>query len=113
MASPDLVVSYHKLDTKFFTGSVQHTTFRPDAGQGRRRLKVVEKWYRDRELGRGGFGTVFLERPGKGECRAVKGIAKDKNSTVKIDYRRELMAMAIFAKVRDVGVSTGRTADCP
>ena len=56
---------------------------------------------------------MFLERSGKGECRAVKEITKDKNSTVKIDYRRELMAMAIFAKVRDVGISTGRTADCP
>ena len=71
MACPDLVIGYHRLDTKFFTG---HS----DASQGRRRLKVVEKWYRDRELGRGGFGTVFLERSGKGECRAVKVIAKDR-----------------------------------
>ena len=81
MACPDLVIGYHRLDTKFFTGHVQHTTFHSDASQGRRRVKVVRKWYRDRELGRGSYGTVFLERPEGGECRAVKEIAKDRNST--------------------------------
>ena len=65
-------------------------------------MAVETDWYRDRELGRGGFGTVFLERSGTGECRAVKDIAKDRNSRVVIDYRRELMAMARLAKVRDM-----------
>ena len=61
---------------------------------------VARNWNRGRELGRGAFGTVFLERSEKGECRAVKVIANDKDS--RIDYRRELMAMAILAKVRDM-----------
>ena len=99
MTSPDLVIGYHKLDTKFFTSHVQHTMFHSDAPEGRRRVKQVEYWYRAREIGRGGFGTVFLERSQKGEYRAVKQIAKDKNSTIKIDHRRELMAMAILTKV--------------
>ena len=111
MASPDLVIDYHKLDTKFLADHVQHTTFRSDASQGRRRVKVVKKWYRDRELGRGSFGTVFLERSEKGEYRAVKEIAKDKNSTIKIDYKRELTAMAILTKVRDIDAP--RTVDSP
>ena len=111
MASLDLAVDYHKLDTKFFADHVQHTTFRSDASQGKRRVKVVKKWYRDRELGRGSFGTVFLERSEKGEYRAVKEIAKDKNSTIKIDYKRELTAMAILTKVRDIDAP--RTVDCP
>ena len=111
MASPDIVIGYHKLDTEFFTGHVQHTMLRSDAAQGRRRVKVVKKWYRDRELGRGSFGTVFLERSERGEYRAVKEIARDRNSTVRIDYRRELMAMAILAKVR--GVEVLRTVDYP
>ena len=107
MASLDLAVDYHKLDTKFFADHVQHTTFRSDASQGRRRVKVVKKWYRDRELGRGSFGTVFLERSEKersekGEYRAVKEIAKDKNSRIMIDYKRELTAMAMLTKVRDM-----------
>ena len=116
MASPDLVIDYHKLDTKFFADHVQHTTFRSDASQGRRRVKVVKKWYRDRELGRGSFGTVFLERSEKersekGEYRAVKEIAKDKNSRIMIDYKRELTAMAILTKVRDIDAP--RTVDSP
>ena len=102
MASPDLVIGYHKLNTEFFSDHVRHTTFHSDASRGRRRVAVVKSWRRGRELGRGQFGTVFLETSKEGECRAVKEIAKDKHS--KIDYKRELMAMAILAepKVRDM-----------
>ena len=57
---------------------------------------------RNRELGRGSFGTVFLEKSERGDSRAVKEIAKDKNSATRIDYKRELMAMAILAKVGNV-----------
>ena len=45
--------------------------------------------------------ALFLEESEKGEHRAVKDIAKDKNSRVTIDYRRELRAMAALARVRD------------
>ena len=100
MASSEIVIGYHKLDTTFYTNHVQHITLRSDASQGKRRVKEVNSWYRDREIGRGSFGTVFLERSQKGEYRAVKVIAKDMNSTRRIDSRRELMAMAILAKVR-------------
>ena len=58
-------------------------------------------WHRDRELGRGSFGTVFLERSDDAECRAVKDIAKRKNSRVAIDYRKEL-GIDILAEVRDM-----------
>lgn len=108
MTSTDLVVGYHKLDTEFFSGHVQHTTFRSDVLGGRRRVRVVKKWYRDREIGRGSFGTVFLERSEEGENRAVKDIAKNKN--INIDYKRELIAMAILLKVRDLVGS--RILDC-
>ena len=96
MASQDIVIGYHKLDTKFFGGHVEHTTFHSDASRGKRQVKAVKAWYRGRELGRGSFGTVFLERSERGEHRAVKEIAKEKN---RIDYKRELMAMAMLAKV--------------
>ena len=99
MTSLDLVIDYHKLETKFFSGYVQHTTFHSDAARGRRRVKVVKTWYRDQELGRGRFGAVFLEKSEKGEQRAVKEIEKDDS---RIDYRRELVAMTILAKVRDM-----------
>ena len=101
MTSPELVIGYHKLNTRFFSSHVQHTTFHSDVSQGKRQVKVVRNWFRGRELGRGGSGTVFLETSERGERRAVKDIAKDKNSRIKINYRRELMAMAVLAKVRD------------
>ena len=101
MASLDLEIGYHKLDTEFFSGHVRHTTFHSDTSQGRRRAPVVKDWYRDREIGRGSFGTVFLERSEGGESRAVKDIAKNKNSRVAIDYRKEL-EIEILAKVRDM-----------
>ena len=81
---------------------MQHTTFYSDASRGERLAKVVKTWHRGRELGRGSSGTVFLERSEKGEPRAVKDIAKDKNSKIKINYQRELMAMAVLARVRDM-----------
>ena len=62
-------------------------------------MAVETDWYRGRELGRGSFGTVFLEKSENGEYRAVKDIAKDKNSRIVIDYKRELMAMARLGKV--------------
>lgn len=101
MASLDLAISFHKLDTEFFTDHVQHRTFRSDASRGRRRVAVVENWYRDQELGRGSSGTVFLESTKQGRYRAVKEIAKDKIGPI-VDYKRELSAMAILAKVRDM-----------
>ena len=99
MTSLDLVIDYRKLETKFFNGYVQHTTFHSDASQGRRRVKVVKTWYRHQKLGIGRFGAVFLEKSEKGERRAVKEVSKDDS---RIDYKRELVAMTILAKVRDI-----------
>lgn len=99
MASSELVIRYHNLETEFFGSYVRHTTYHSNAARGERRVKVVKTWHRGWELGRGCSGTVFLERSEEGELRAVKDIAKDMNTRIKIDYRRELMAMAVLAKV--------------
>lgn len=104
MASLNLVIDNHKLETEFFNGHVRHTIFHWDIFSGRRGVEAVETWYRGRELVRGTFGTVFLERSERGEYRAVKEIVKERNSPIVIDYRRELIAMAILAdsNVRDM-----------
>ena len=94
MASLEPAVDRHKLTTKFFDGYVQHTIVRSD----RRR---AQNWYRRQELGRGSFGTVFLEESREREFRAVKVLAKTQ-SRITIDHTRELKAMAVLAKVRDM-----------
>ena len=59
-------------------------------------MGVVTTWHRDHELGRGGSGTVFLERSEAGDLWAVKDIMKDRHSRIKDNYERELMALAIL-----------------
>ena len=55
-------------------------------------------WVREKELGRGSFGVVWLEKGGDGERRALKVIEK-KYLPVEFDYKRELLAMAKLSKV--------------
>lgn len=64
-----------------------------------------KKWFRERELGSGGFGTVWLEvnRESGGEParRALKEVRKSPMRKWGIDYKRELLAMAKLNKVGD------------
>ena len=91
----DLVLWY-KLETEFFRDHVRHTKY---AGKAiNRNEKVTEDWRNCEELGRGGFGIVHKQiQKTTGHYRAVKAI--DKRLPAKIDYSRELLVMAILAKV--------------
>lgn len=64
---------------------------------GKRKVLQEEVWQRQRELGRGAFGAVYLERCVQGEktgnVRAVKKIQKVTES----NYDRELEAIALFS----------------
>ena len=92
----DLVVSY-KLETEFFKDRIRHTRYIAKAKS--RNEKVKEDWSNCGELGRGGFGVVHKQtQEATGRCRAVKTI--DKRMHSKIHYSRELLVMAILAKVR-------------
>ena len=63
-----------------------------------RNEKVEEDWRNCEELGKGGFGVVHRQiRRVTGHYRAVKTI--DKRLPAKLDYSRELLVMAILAKV--------------
>lgn len=59
---------------------------------------VETRWKRQKEVGVGGFGTVWLEKNEGGELRAVKCLP---TRIFRIDFLREVDAMA---ELRDVGV---------
>lgn len=74
MASKTSKVDQYKLDAELRNDTVVHTT-RMVAGK---RIAVPRMaWKRERKLGEGGFGVVWLEKEeGSGELRAVKVLSK-------------------------------------
>jgi hypothetical protein len=93
-----------KLETTIVDGTTIHTHNMSDSGAGRRRINVEEKWERQRKLGNGTYGTVWLEicvlGPKKGQLRAVKEISKEVTTAEPIDYGRELEAIAKFSHAK-------------
>jgi len=94
-AQSDLV-EWYKLETEFFQDHVRHTRY---VEKGRNMYKKVnEDWSNCGELGKGGFGVVIKQVRGTtAHFRAVKTI--DKKLSRGLDYSRELLIMAILAKV--------------
>ena len=91
----DMIVWY-ELETEFFQDHVRHTKYLGKAKN--RNEKVKEDWSNCGELGRGGFGVVHKQiEKTTGHYRAVKMI--EKRPSIMLDYSRELLVMAILAKV--------------
>jgi hypothetical protein len=73
-------------------------------GTGRRSKSHREIWDRERTLGGGGYGTVYLERrqPGSGDdsplLRAVKELQMHGRPRDGLNYIRELEALAKFSQ---------------
>lgn len=82
----DQIVNDFKLDATIHENYTVHQT-------GHKR----ERWYRERKLGEGGFGVVWLEREAAtNSCRAVKIVP----SSYGPDFRRELLALEKFSRPR-------------
>ena len=87
------LVRISKLETQFLSDPqyIQHTVHIS------RTVRKTEKWKRERVLGRGGSGIIWLDRcvqgDSKGEVRAVKKIQKLEDG----NYSRELEAIALFS----------------
>jgi hypothetical protein len=68
-------------------------------------VKIKKKWCRDKKIGVGAFGRVWLEVVREGEHiiseRAVKELRKDHLQEAGIDFGRELLALAKLSKVQD------------
>ncbi|KAI1766704.1 kinase-like domain-containing protein [Hypoxylon sp. FL1150] len=97
---PDIVRD-SKLETKIFSSHTQHIYYRPGPSARDRRLRKEERWVRDRFLGQGAYGTVYLERCEHGDnnnkLRAVKEIRKFIIPGEELDYARELEAISKFS----------------
>jgi len=91
------LVEWYKLETEFFQGYVTNTRY---VEKGKNRYKRVEEdWRNCEELGIGGFGAVYKQVQGAtGRNRAIKAIDK-RRLPANFDYSRELLVMAILAKV--------------
>jgi len=90
-------VEWYKLETEFFQDRVRHTSY---VEKWKNRYKrVKEDWRNCEELGTGGFGVVYKQVRGTtGRYRAVKAINK-RRLPPNFDCSRELLVMAILAKV--------------
>ncbi|MCJ1455460.1 hypothetical protein MMC28_005815 [Mycoblastus sanguinarius] len=94
MASQDLI-DHYKLKVNFHADHTRHISYS-------RKRKAERQWYRVKSLGRGGYGTVWLERERETSSeRAVKEVPKRTNTGPRIDYARELLAMAKFSRFQD------------
>jgi hypothetical protein len=101
----------YKLDTTWHhdPSHVVHISFERDRRHRGRKVRVENKWYRQRELGVGSCGVVHLETTEDGRERAVKSIRRSLAERLKIDYRRELAAISTFSKAKvDHSFSTCR-----
>jgi hypothetical protein len=96
----DLVLD-SRLDTRFHERYVYHVYHESDVAKGQRAVQRREFWQRQRLLGSGGFGSVWLEQCVKGEqqgsMRAVKEIQRPRNQ---FECNRELEAIAKFSHAR-------------
>jgi hypothetical protein len=106
------LISDSKLETYFLPDCSVETVHKfqeSDPISGQRLVTRSEHWQRQRKIGGGGFGSVWLEkltkggRPGAiaqdGAVRAVKQIDIDSRHE-SIDYNRELEATVKFSHSR-------------
>ncbi|KAM5348861.1 hypothetical protein ACJ41O_008684 [Fusarium nematophilum] len=95
---PDIVHD-SKIETQAVGDGFEHVFHEVGTSARERRFRRVERWTRDRVLGRGAFGVVHLERheyDGREVVRAVKEINKTVGGQ-KMDYVRELEAVMKFS----------------
>ncbi|PGH20122.1 serine/threonine protein kinase [Polytolypa hystricis UAMH7299] len=93
---------------KFDHYKINETQYRSDAARGIYRLPIERRWKKDCLIGRGAFAEVWLEKDllENSSLRATKIIKKQLLESNKVDYKRELSALAEFSqrKYREAAV---------
>ena len=102
LSTGDDVLDFWQLQAHFETieGATytEHRRLFSDSSRQIRNQLEIKRWRRERELGRGGFGTVYLEQETEGQLRAVK-IVQKRSEKKAIEYLREVLAMANLSRV--------------
>ena len=97
------LIEHFRLNAQICVDHTLHIEYVSDPARGTRKTKVVKRWDRERHLGHGAFGDVWLEVRKEHDQvtaeRAVKIIQKRRMVSVKIDYKRELLALAKLSRV--------------
>ena len=83
-------------------GHVLHYEYTASAKSDPRSTRIVKRWRRQELLGSGSFGDVWLEvlQDQPDVKRAVKVIQKRRMKNAKIDYTKELKALAEFSRAK-------------
>lgn len=97
----DETVDLFRLPTIFHANHVEHHITFSDRRRNIRRGKKLKRWKTTREIGRGGFGIVYLQEEEKSQkLRAVKQLLRPASQENSLSPLRELTAMATLSKVR-------------
>lgn len=89
-----------KIETQVLESGLQHTFYETGRSARERHVPREERWVRQALVGRGAYGTVYLEKCESGDItklRAVKEIKKWVVPGEELDYMRELEAVAKFS----------------
>ncbi|KAI1861560.1 hypothetical protein JX265_009527 [Neoarthrinium moseri] len=89
-----------KIETEFLDSCIQHVFYETGPSARERRVRKEERWVRREFIGRGAYGSVYLEQSkvdSSYKLRAVKEIKKSVAPGEEVDYIRELEAVAKFS----------------
>lgn len=89
-----------KIETEFLDSCFQHVFYDTGASAKQRRMRREERWVRRNFVGRGAYGSVYLEQCVIGTSQKLRAVKEIKKSVVpgqELDYLRELEAVAKFS----------------
>lgn len=95
MATAISKLETYKLETKFDAGYVENSNF--EWKFSTRQRKGFTRWKREKLLGAGGFGCVWLEKELGGQLRAVKTIQR--HVIAETGFSQELLALITLIDV--------------
>jgi hypothetical protein len=95
------LIEHFRQDAVVTRECITHIEYRACRARGIRKEKVEKRWYRERTIGHGAFGKVWLEVTREDDDvqkRALKIIDKSRMLGLHVDYKKELLALAKFSK---------------